>query len=109
MKFFGLNSYEDDGDFYEERHSASEKSVKNILSLYQANNAFSPYTIFIAGVGYTLKLNNLRAYGESNGYTNEGLESISTDVYRVNYNHKDPSLRVFNNETDYVYYDYFIC
>lgn len=73
------------------------------------HSAFSPYTIFIAGVGYNLKLNNLRAYGESNGYTNEGLESISTDVYRVNFNHENPSLRVFNNETDYVYYDYFIC
>lgn len=109
LKFFELNSYEDDGDFYKERHDASEKSVKNILSLYQANNAFSPHTIFIAGVGYNLKLNNLRAYGESNGYTNEGLESISTDVYRVNGNHKDSSLRVFNNETDYIYYDYFIC
>lgn len=111
LKKFGLatKDFEDSKNFYKQRYDASNKSINNILTLYNGDKAFSPHTIFIAGVGYTLKLNNLRAYGESNGYTNEGLEAISTDVYRVNANHEDPSLLVFNNETDCGYYDYFIC
>ena len=112
LKNFGLDTgdFEDNRkDFYKQRFNASNKSVGNILTLYSGDKAFSPHAIFIAGVGYTLKLNNLRAYGESNGYVNVGLDAISTDVYRVNANHKNPSLRVFNNETDCGYYDYFIC
>ena len=111
LKKFKLKTteFEDKESIYDERIKASKKSVENILTLYQADQAFSPYKIFIAGVGYTLKLNNLRAYGESNGYANEGLGVISTDVYRVNANHEDPSLVVFSNETDCGYYDYFIC
>ena len=111
LKKFKLKTteFEDKESIYDERIKASKKSVENILTLYQADQAFSPYKIFIAGVGYTLKLNNLRAYGESNGYANEGLGAISTDVYRVNANHEDPSLVVFSNETDCGYYDYFIC
>lgn len=112
LKAFGLktHNFEDESEkFYKQRFNASNKSVANILTLYSGDKAFSPHAIFIAGVGYTLKLNNLRAYGESNGYVNVGLDAISTDVYRVNANHKHPSLQVFNNETDCGYYDYFIC
>lgn len=97
----------DDVSFYNQRYMVTRTSVGNLLSMYGSDRAFSARSIY--GVSYDMKLNNLKAYGESNGCVNDGLEAISTDVYRVNRNHREPSKYIFGNEDDYLQYSYFVC
>lgn len=103
------SEYEDNTRFYSQRYGASRGSIGAMLYLYNNSRSFSPRDIFTNYTAFDLKLNNLRAYAESNGYSNEGLEGISTNVYRVNRNHEDYSKAVFDNENDYYLYDYYIC
>ena len=103
------SEYEDNTGFYSQRYGASRGSIGAMLYLYNNSRSFSPRDIFTNYTAFDLKLNNLRAYAESNGYSNEGLEGISTNVYRVNRNHEDYSKAVFDNENDYYLYDYYIC
>lgn len=80
------------------------------ISDYLANKLiWTRRAIYIYGVSFGMKLNNLRAYGASNGCVNDGLEQISTDVYRVNRNHQEPSKYIFANEDDFMQYRYYIC
>ena len=109
LKFFDLatTNYEDNVSFYNQRYMVTRTSVGNLLSMYGSDQAFSARSIY--GVSYDMKLNNLKAYGESNGCVNDGLEAISTDVYRVNRNHREPSKYIFGNEDDFLQYNYFVC
>ena len=111
LKYYGAETskYEDNPSFYSVRFSASKQCVGNLIKLYNDGEAFSSKKIYVSGVSFNLKLNNLSSYAISNIVQNDSLDAISTKDYRVNAKHTDMYGNSYANETDYVYYINYKC